>query len=424
MAKTGLRVAEPEKLKRHLTENDAVMVGLGSMIGAGIFAAAAPAAKAAGSGLLLGLLLAGAMAGLNAVTMSQLASRHPESGGAYIYGRIYLGARWGFLAGWAFVIGKLASCTAMALAFSYHFFHLTQLQSKLIAAAAVLTLTAINTQGIRKTAAVTRLLVVTTLAVLALVVAAALTGGAAQLERVREGFEGIQVTGILQSAGLMFFAFAGYARVATLGEEIVDPKRSIPRAMAKALGLTFLVYFTVLLTTLLVVDTQVLAQSTAPLVSAVESGSWARFSPLVSFGACLASLGVLVSLMAGISRTVYAMAQKGDLPAFLGRVHGKSSVPVNAEFTVGLIVTGLVLASDLRLAIGFSSFAVLIYYTIANLSAWQLRSEDRFAPRWLSAAGAAACLSVALSLPLASVLAGLALLLTGLLVDQLRVKPA
>jgi APA family basic amino acid/polyamine antiporter len=401
----------PSRLARRLNVTDAVVVGLGAMIGAGVFASVGPAAAAAGSWLLAGLLIAGAIALLNAATMAQLAAVYPESGGTYVYGRRLLGPVAGFLAGWGFVIGKLASCAAMALTFGYY---ASPAYGRELGVALVLALTAVNCMGVAKTARVMRILLAVVLASLAVVAFAALAGGGAETARLKFWETPASARGILQSAGLLFFAFAGYARVATLGEEVADPRRNIPRAIAAALGITFAVYFVIVFAALLSVDAGALAASKSPLVLAVQSGKYAALSPAVRLGACFASAGVLISLLAGVSRTTFAMAANGDLPRALSAVHAVRKVPYRAEIAVGLIVAAAAGLADLRSAIGFSSFSVLIYYAIANAAALKLPSGRRLWPKWTSALGLLACLTVAASLPWRSVAGGLALFVIGL----------
>lgn len=213
---------------------DAVVVGLGSMIGAGVFAAPAPAARAAGSALLVGLALAAAVAYCNATSSARLAARYPVSGGTYVYGRERLGAFWGYLAGWCFVVGKTASCAAMALTVGAYVW---PGQARTVAIAAVVTLTAVNYAGMRKTAWLTRVLVALVLAVLAAIVSTSLASGAVDASRLDVGADA-SWSGVLQAGGLLFFAFAGYARIATLGDEVRDPARTIPRAIPVALAIT------------------------------------------------------------------------------------------------------------------------------------------------------------------------------------------
>lgn len=398
------------RLARKLGTTDAVVIGLGSMIGAGVFAAIGPAAAAAGSGLLLGLVVAAVVAYANAASSAQLAALYPESGGTYVYGRKRLGNFWGFLAGWGFVVGKTASCAAMALTFGYY---AAPSAARPLAIAAVVALVAVNYFGVSKTARLTRWIVALVLVALAVVVGAAFGGGSFDEGRLTPVWGNGGVYGVLQAGGLFFFAFAGYARIATLGEEVRDPTRVIPRAIPLALGITLLVYTTVAVAALGAAGADALAASAAPLATAVNAGSLDSLAPVVRAGAALASLGVLLSLLAGVSRTTFAMADNGELPRSLAAVHSRFKVPHHAEIAVGAAIIVVVAVVDLRFAIAFSSFAVLVYYAIANASALTLRRDERRWPRWLSALGIVGCLTLAFTLPWASVVAGAALLALG-----------
>lgn len=378
------------------------MIGLGSMIGAGVFAAFGPAARAAGNGLLLGLAIAALVAYCNATSSAQLAAIYPESGGTYVYGRKRLGPLWGFVAGWGFVIGKLASCAAMAMTFgSYAAPEL----ARPLAVGAVVALTAVNYFGVEKTAALTKLIVAAVLLALTVVVGSVWLGGATDAGRLWP-LEGATAYGVLQSAGFLFFAFAGYARLATLGEEVIDPKRTIPRAIPIALGITLIVYVAVAVSALSGAGASAIATAPAPLAKAVEAGSLGWLSPLVRVGATIASLGVLLSLVVGVSRTAFAMAANRDLPEFLAAVHPRYRVPHRAELAVGVIVAAIAAVADIRSAIGFSSFAVLTYYAIANAASWTLAAPERRWPRALSGLGLLGCVVLALTLPLESVIGG------------------
>jgi APA family basic amino acid/polyamine antiporter len=399
----------PSRLARKLGTFDAIVLGLGSMIGAGIFAALGPAARATGSGLLIGLALAAVVAYCNATSSAALAALYPESGGTYVYGRKRLGALWGFLAGWGFIVGKTASCAAMALTFAYY---AAPAFARPLAVAAVVALTAINYSGIAKTALATRVIVAVVLACLALVVFATAFGGNADAARAMPSVAG-GWHGILQAAGFLFFAFAGYARIATLGEEVVDPARTIPRAIPLALGITLVVYAAVALSALAATDVDELARASAPLLPGVEAGRWSALAPVVRIGATVASLGVLLSLLAGVSRTAFAMAANGDLPRFLASVHPRHRIPDRAELLLGALVATVALVADVRDAIGASSFAVLVYYAIANASALTLRAHERRWPRALAALGMLGCIVIAASLPWPSVALGTFVLAAG-----------
>ncbi|MGA9375678.1 MAG: APC family permease, partial [Mycobacterium sp.] len=247
---TNSEGSDPQ-LQRRLGVFDAVVIGLGSMIGAGIFAALGPAAAAAGSGLLAGLAVAAVVAYCNATSSARLAAQYPQSGGTYVYGRERLGDFWGYLAGWAFVVGKTASCAAMALTVGAYTW---PAHAHAVGVAAVVALTAVNYRGVEKSALLTRVIVAVVLAVLALVVVISLSSGHAEVGRLDIGAD-ITVGGVLQAGGLLFFAFAGYARIATLGEEVRDPARTIPRAIPLALGITLVVYATVAVAVLSVLGT-------------------------------------------------------------------------------------------------------------------------------------------------------------------------
>ena len=304
-------------LVRRLGTFDAVLIGLGSMMGAGVFAACAPAAAAAGSGLLIGLGIAAVVAYCNATASAQLAAQYPTSGGTYVYGREQLGEWWGFLAGWGFVVGKTASCAAMALTFGAYV--APPGWERVLAVIAVLVITAVNYRGITRTAGLTRLIVLVVLVVLGIAVVTTLTGDSDAARVLDEGPTGWY--GVLQSGGLLFFAFAGYARIATLGEEVRDPERTIPRAIQIALGITVLVYAVVAVTLLAVLGAGRLGTASAPVAAAAEAGAPGWVVPLVGVGAATAALGALLALVAGVGRTSLAMARERDLPGWLAAVH-------------------------------------------------------------------------------------------------------
>ncbi|MDQ0277563.1 APA family basic amino acid/polyamine antiporter [Arthrobacter silviterrae] len=408
-------------LARRLGTVDAVVIGLGSMIGAGVFATFTPAAQAAGSGLLIGLAVAGLVAYCNATSSAQLAAAYPTSGGSYVYGRELLGPWPGFIAGWGFVIGKSASSAAMAMTFAAY--AAPPGWERPVAIAAVVLLVAVNYRGVTRTAGLARIIVAAVLIALAVAVAAVWAGGGTDGTASMWGGGGVLAQGwygILQSAGLLFFAFAGYARIATLGEEVRDPRRTIPRAILVALGIAALVYACVGVSVLAALGPDGVASSPDPLAAAVAGWGWA--APVVRAGAALASLGALLALVAGLGRTTLAMAREGDLPRWLAAVHPRFQVPHHAELAVGAVICMVIAVADLRGAIGFSSFGVLAYYLVANLSAFTQTGPDRRYPRFLQVAGAAACVVLVATLPLESVLAGLAMFALGIGYRAVRLR--
>jgi APA family basic amino acid/polyamine antiporter len=406
--------AEPSgpALARRLTTPDAVVIGVGSMVGAGLFSAFAPAAHAAGALVLLSLGVAAVVALCNAASSAQLAAQYPTSGGTYVYGRERLGPWWGFVAGWGFVIGKTASCAAMALVLAAYL--VPPGWQKPVAVLAVVTLAAVNYHGITRTAGLTRLIVAVVLVLLAVVLVA--VGVGAPPDRAAPVAGAVGVGGVLQGAAILFFAFAGYARIATLGEEVVDPARTIPRAILGAFAVVVPLYAVTGVVLLRTLGVDALADSSAPLrdaAAAVTSSGWLQVVVVVA--AAAATLGALLALIAGVGRTALAMAREGDLPRRLAAVHPRYAVPHVAEVTVAVVVCALVLLTDLRAAIGFSSFGVLTYYAVANASALTQQPPHRRYSRVVPVVGLLGCVALALAVPATSLIAGVVVLVVGVL---------
>ena len=442
--------AVPAALSRRLGLRDAVVIGLASMIGAGAFVSLGAAQDLAGSLAPAAVLVAAVVALCNATSTAQLAAQHPAAGGTYHYGRERLGPWWGFLAGWCFVIGKTASCAAMALVVAAYL--VPEPFQRPVAALLVVVLTAVNLVGITRTAVLARVLVTVALAALVLtgvrllagIVAGGPTGGAGDgagagtwevpgplsgqaaglwdggLAAVAGAGEGGAlgiVLALAQAAALMFFAFAGYARVATLGEEVVAPRRTIPRAILLALAAVGALYL-VLSVILVLVGPAPGEQGwgPAPFRAALDAvGAGGVWAVVVTIGAVAAASGALLALVAGISRTVLAMARERDLPPVLAHVSPRFSVPQRAEAAAGIAVVLLVLlASDVLVAIAASSFGVLLYYAVANLAALTQTGQWRLFPKAMQWIGLAGCVLLVAALPGRTIVAGLVLVAVGL----------
>ncbi|ATG53819.1 amino acid permease [Brachybacterium ginsengisoli] len=435
-------------LARRLGLRDAVVIGLASMIGAGAFVSLGAASDLAGALAPLAVLLAAGVALCNATSTAQLAAQHPASGGTYHYGREQLGPWWGFLAGWCFVLGKIASCAAMALVIAAYL--VPEPAQRIVAALVVVVLTGVNLVGVTRTAALARVLV--SVALVALVLTGArLVGGvllgaggsagsdaadagaaipgplagsaaglwdgglAAVLGAGAGGAAGI-VLAVAQAAALMFFAFAGYARVATLGEEVVEPRRTIPRAILLALAVVAALYLALSVVLVLVGPAPGAdGWGPAPFLTALDAvGAGGAWHAVITVGAVAAATGALLALVAGISRTALAMARERDLPPVLAPVSPRFSVPQRAELAAGIAVVLLVLlASDVLVAIAASSFGVLLYYAIANLAALTQVGQWRLFPKAMQVIGLVGCLLLVAALPGRTIVAGAALVLAG-----------
>ena len=321
-----------------------------------------------------------------------------------------LGPWWGFLAGWGFVIGKTASCAAMTLTFAAYAVPGSGWVERAVAIGAVVLLTAVNLRGVTRTAVVARVLLTLTLLTLAVALGVTYAKG----ELATGAWPAAAGTyGVLQSAGLLFFAFAGYARIATLGEEVRRPEQ-IGRAILVALGIAVALYAAVALALQLVLG-EGLAATATPVAAAVDAAGAAWAVPVVRVGAAAASLGALLALLAGVGRTAMAMARERDLPGTLAHIHPDHRVPDHAQVVIAAAIIVLVLVADLRGAIGFSSCGVLVYYAVANMAALRQPPEQRRWPRALNLVGLVGCVTLVVTLPVVSVIGGLAVLLVGVL---------
>ena len=373
------------------------------MVGAGLFVVFAPAVAAAGGGLLAALSVAAVVAACNATSSARLARLYPVAGGTYVYGRERLGPFWGHLAGWSFVVGKLASCASMATAIGAYAW---PEHDRLVAVGVVVSLTAINLFGVQKSVVAGIVVVSVVLIVVAVVVAMLWTSPAAP-----PADERTTIGGVLEAAGLLFFAFAGYARLATLGEEVRDPARTIPRAITVAVIVVVAVYAASALALLHVLGPLRLADSTRPFVTALDAADASPLVPFVVAAAALAAGGALLSLLLGVSRTTLAMARDGHLPRQLAHIDQRHRVPRVAETAAGAIVVVLVALGDLTASIAFSSFCVLVYYAVANAAALTLPSS--LLVRGTAVLGLAGCGLLAGALPAGTVAAGLVVVATG-----------
>jgi basic amino acid/polyamine antiporter, APA family len=397
---------------RKLSLSDAIFIGLAAMLGAGLFVVFAPAAALAGSWLWLAILLAAVVAYLNAASIAQLARVVTRSGGAYSYGRHYLGQTWGFIAGSAFLIGKVGSAAAIALTVGNYLWPDAALPIALGAIAAMAT---INILGVNRTALGSKILASITLVFLVLLIALAWlqpVANAPAASAVTDGVAAsagaslIELLSVPAAAALVFFAFAGYARVATLGGEVIDPQRSVPRAIAASLAIVLLVYLLLAITLQRSLGAA-LPTSVRPLADLAEQVGFA--TGVVIVVAAAAGLGSLLALLAGMSRTAATMAEDGELPRVFSRT-ARSGAPWVAELSVAFAAAILTLWQDLVWVIGLSSFAVLSYYAIANFAALRQPRLESSRPKFLNWLGLAVCLLLAASVPVSSLGLGLALL--------------
>ena len=418
--------AASEVLKREVGVFGATMMGIGSMVGTGVFVSIGIAAGIAGPAVILAIALAAIVATCNALSSAQLAASMPVSGGTYEYGYAYLAPSLGFTAGWMFLCAKTASAATAALGFAGYLLQALGLSGLVVpaAVAAIAALTAIVLMGIRRSNRANIVIVSVTIFALAFfVIAGALAvfakGSQPWLPFFRPSVDsGSPTPGLLEATALMFVAFTGYARIATLGEEMQDPARTIPRAIIATLVASAVLYIAVGAVGIATIGSDALAEAAraevAPLVVAARTFGIPGASSIVAVGAMTAMLGVLLNLILGLSRVLLAMGRRGDMPGKLAEV-GESGSPIAAILAVGIAIAALALIGNVKVTWSFSAFTVLIYYAITNLAALRLPKDQRLYSSLFAWGGLAACLVLAFFVEREIWMAGLGLIAAGLL---------
>jgi APA family basic amino acid/polyamine antiporter len=389
-------------LRRDIGLTGAILMGLGSIVGAGVFVSIGIAAGIAGPSVLLAIAIAGLVATCNALSSAQLAAAKPVSGGTYEYGYAYLSPRLGFSAGWMFLFAKSASAATAALGFAGYVLHAIGVDAHVVPVAllAIIALTLIVLAGVRFSSRANAVIVSVTIASLALFVVVGLLSLRPGWQSNWKPFfaDGAALPNLLEATALMFVAFTGYARIATLGEEVHDPRTTIPNAIITTLWLSAALYLLVGGVAIASVGTDRLARATqtdvAPLLLAASALRSGWLAPVVPLGAVTAMLSVLLNLILGISRMLFAMARRGDMPRRFAYIDDAGS-PSSAVIAVGVLIAGLALFGNVRLTWSFSAFAVLVYYAITNLAALRLPEDKRMFSPLFAWGGLASCLFLA-----------------------------
>ncbi len=408
--------AEPAEgaraLRRELGTLDAVGIGFGAIVGAGIFVVTGVAAGIAGPALLVALAIAAVAATCNALSSAQLAAAYPQSGGTYEYGYRVLNPWAGFAAGWMFLASKIAAAGTVALGLAgYLGALLPGVPPRAVAAGAIALFTALNYFGIRRSSRVNLAIVAVSLGALVVFVAAG--AGSFSLERLRP-FAPAGWRGILQAAALLFFAYTGYARIATLGEEVREPRRTIPRATVITIAGAVALYLAVAAVAVGAAGAEALAATAAPLQAAARSFPYPGIATVVSAGGVTAMLGVILSQLLGLSRMAFAMARRGDLPRVFAHVHPRHGVPDRAVLAVGALAAVVAATGTLAGVAAAASFAILVYYGLANLAALRMPRAERLYPDVVAAVGLVTCTVLALALPTRVIATGAAILAAGI----------
>jgi APA family basic amino acid/polyamine antiporter len=376
--------------KPQLGLGGAIVIGLASMLGAGVFVVFASAYQISLNLIFVSIALAAIVAALNSAAIYQLARQIDRPGGVYAYSRVYLNESWSFLSGFGFVFGKIASIAAIALVFQRYVFPEIPFWP---AALAISLLTLVNILGINRTALVATVLSVITVGFFLMFSALGLANPVSHYDEAFSVSPENPINAVLVGAGVVFFAFAGYARVATLGDEVRNSKRDIPKAIVISLGFVMALYAVLawVLLSGLGVKLQLTETPVAELFENLTGITW--ITPTV---AAIASLGSMLALLAGVSRTAASMAEDSELPKIF-KLRNRFNAPWVAEVLIAAGAILLTAIGEIVWVIGFSSFSVLFYYSVGHLSALNQPKAERLVPRWLNVVGLTLCAALAIS---------------------------
>ena len=388
-----IQITKMKNFKRTLTLRNSIFLGLSSMIGAGLFINIAPAATISSYSLLFGLLIASVLAFSNASSSAQLARLYPEAGGTYIYARKVLGNSSSLIAGTTFIVGKIISSIAIALTFGHYLYPSSH---KIAGIALVFTIGTVSYFGASKTASVAKWFVYSVLCILLFYIFSVVSSD--NFNFVVPITKGLTVESLLLSSSIWFFAFTGYSRLATFGEEVENPETIIPKAILTGLGVTVSIYFLTTYATLGIINPDIIQNSLTPRKVAFDISRFSNFSFLISIASTIATASVLLALIPGISRVVVAMSRDNYLPNSLSSIHSKYNSAYIADILVSIVVVVGILYFDVVEAIKLSSFFVLLYYSITNYSVIKIKESRRLYPVITAYFGLFGCLLLASSL--------------------------
>ena len=415
------------KLPNVIGKFSALMIGLGSIIGTGAFISIGIAAGISEKYLLLSIILAFFLALCNGISSAQLAANHPVSGGTYEYGRKYLNNYLGFMAGWTFIFAKSASGAAAALTFGGYLSSIIGYDQNLFIDATaiiiVLIITIVLLFGVKRTTVVNNTIVFVSLASLSIFIILGIitfyfSGNTYSNLEINQVFSNEEVfKNVLYSTAIIFVAFTGYGRIATLGEEIIEPRKNIPIIIIITLFIAFILYSLIAMVSTVIVGYRQFSlaaiNDVAPLITVAQNFMFKEIVWIVAIGAFFAIIGVLLNLVLGISRVIFAMGRNEDFPKILSNLSQNELTPIYAILTTSLIISCIVLVGDIKSVWSFSAFSVLIYYGITNYSAMRLSNNERFFPKVISRIGFFGCMIVAFYIEPVFVKIGILILLIG-----------
>ena len=357
-------------LERTLNLLDATSVGIGAIIGAGIFVVLGIAIGYAGPSIVISIIVAGIVASFTAFSFAELGSAIPKEGGAYEFVFELISPFAGFVVGCLWLFAQIVAGAAISLGFASYLVAIFPIFSlKTVAVVAALTLTGLNLVGIKQSTTVNNILVITKIAILCSFI------GFGIFQIHPQNFSQFSPNGsfgILQGAGFIFFAYLGFGRIATLGEEVKNPEKNLPLSVLIALTVSVVIYVLTGLTAIGLQDYRILAQSGSPIAEAAKTTGNFTIVAAVSLGALIVTASVLLTNLIGLSRVAFAMARNGQLPKSIAKVSSRFGTPYISVLAMGALLTVLAFALDLKQTVEITSFAILATHLIVNLSAIRL----------------------------------------------------
>ena len=416
----ALKETQPKSLRQNLGLWSAIAINIGAIIGGGIFVVTGIVAGLAGSALVISIIVAASIAFLTALSFTRLSAWQPIEGSGYEYVRQLISPSAGFLSGWMWIIANTFGGAAVSLGFAYIIAEaIPGVPVKIVAAAMCIAFSTLNFIGIRQSALINNALVVIKIVILGFFIIFGATHVATSNLEPFEPFS----SGVLFGAYFIFFAFGGFARATIIAEEVKDPKRNVPKAVLLSLVISTLVYVLVGLVAVGLVGAGNLATSYSPLVFAIGATGSSAAVRIVSIGGMVATASVLLTSILGVSRMVFSMARRGDLPQALSRINKKFGTPHVSIWVIGLAMTFLVLFFDLTGILVVSTFALLFWYTLVNAAALKLEQKKSVRRKLLPVLGIGTCLALLVAVlfvePVAWT-AGVTCLLIGAILYMLR----
>lgn len=354
-------------LKRKLNLFDAVSIGLGAIIGAGIFVLIGIAAGMAGPAVFIAVIISGLSATFTALSFSELGSSLPKAGGVYEYGHELISPSIGFVLGWMWIFGNIVLGATASLGFGFYLSSIFNfIPFKVGAAIVILFVVFINIIGVKQSAIINNFIVLIKVGVLILFIVLG-------LPRIKLSyFDNLFPNGfipVLQAAALFYFAYIGFPRISTTAEEVKNPERNIPLAILFSLFISSMIYLFASITAVGLIGYESLGSSLTPVADAANE---LGLRNLIELGALCATFSVILTSVMGQSRIFFAMARNEEMPYMLSKIHGKFETPIYSILVSGSIMLILALTVNISSLASLGSFSVLFTHVFTNYASIKL----------------------------------------------------